>query len=295
MTVRGDVGANLLIGPSGAKSAGRDRARPLRDGCAAKPDFTNRHAQVAGVDLGSRTTKVVVMQDRRVVGSALTDTGPDMTARALRLLEPYHPARIAATGYGRHLAAASFARDVITEITAYALGARRLFPDCRTVIDVGGQDSKAISLDEQGGFRDFEMNDRCAAGTGRFLEIMARALGFSVESFGQAALEADHPVSVSSVCTVFAETEVISLIAQDENPRNIALGLHHAIADRLVAMVTRVGARPQVVFAGGVAHNPCIVRLLGKRLRVEILVPQEPQLVGALGAALHAAEQYSVS
>jgi predicted CoA-substrate-specific enzyme activase len=253
--------------------------------------------QVAGVDLGSRTTKVVVMEGDRIVGSALTDSGPDMAACARKLLEPYAPAHIVATGYGRHLAAAAapttsgpLAHDVITELTAYALGARRLFPECRTVIDVGGQDSKAIALDERGGFRDFEMNDRCAAGTGRFLEIMARALGFTVESVGQAALEADHPVRISSVCTVFAETEVISLIAQGEGPRNIALGIHHAIAERLVAMVARIGARPPVVFAGGVAHNPCIRRLLAERLGVELQVPAEPQLVGALGAALRAGE-----
>jgi predicted CoA-substrate-specific enzyme activase len=288
MAVRGDVGANLLIGPSGAKPAGRGRARPLRDACAAKQDFTDRHAQVAGVDLGSRTIKVVVLERGQVVGSAITDTGPDMTARARKLLEPYDPARIVATGYGRHLAAADFAHEAVTEITAYALGARHLFPACRTVIDVGGQDSKAIALDERAGFRDFEMNDRCAAGTGRFLEIMARALGFSVESFGDAALEADHPVAISSVCTVFAETEVISLLARNENPRNIALGIHHAIADRLAIMVGRVGARPEVVFAGGVALNPCIVRLLGERLGVDLRVPEGPQLVGALGAALRA-------
>ncbi len=268
--------------------------------------------QVAGVDLGSRTTKVVVMEGDRIVGSGLTDSGPDMAACARKLLEPYAPAYIVATGYGRHLAARPsgppsrprrglgtaaaaggslpLAHDVITEISAYTLGARRLFPECRTVIDVGGQDSKAIALDERGGFRDFEMNDRCAAGTGRFLEIMARALGFTVESVGQAALEADHPVRISSVCTVFAETEVISLIAQGEEPRNIALGIHHAVADRLVAMVARIGARPVVVFAGGVALNPCIRRLLAERLGVELHVPAEPQLVGALGAALRAGE-----
>ena len=256
------------------------------------------------MDLGSRTIKVVVLERGQVVGSAITDTGPDMTARARKLLEPYDPARIIATGYGRHLAAADFAHEAVTEITAYALGARHLFPACRTVIDVGGQDSKAIALEERGGFRDFEMNDRCAAGTGRFLEIMARALGFSVESFGDAALEAarslpatavaaeglatDHPVAISSVCTVFAETEVISLLARNEHPRKIALGIHHAIADRLAIMVGRVGARPEVVFAGGVALNPCIVRLLGERLGVDIRVPEGPQLVGALGAALRA-------
>jgi len=245
---------------------------------------------VAGVDLGSRTTKLVVLEQGRVIAFKITDTGPDMTARALGLLEGFEPARIVATGYGRNLAAAEFADDVITEITAYALGALHLFPECRTVIDVGGQDSKAIALDDHGGFRDFEMNDRCAAGTGRFLEIMARALGFSIESFGPAACQATRPVAITSTCTVFAESEVISLIARGEQVAGIALGIHQAIVDRLVAMARRVGVRPQAVFAGGVALNPCIGRLLGERLGLEIHIPENPQMLGALGAALRAAE-----
>ena len=252
--------------------------------------MSEAHRQVAGVDLGSRTTKVVILENRNVVAFRITDTGPDMTARALALLEGYQPARIVATGYGRHLAAAAFAHDVITEITAYARGAVHLVPGCRTVIDVGGQDSKVIALDDRGGFRDFEMNDRCAAGTGRFLEIMAKALGFSIESFGAAALEADEPIAISSTCTVFAESEVISIVAEGKDVRSIALGIHQAIVDRLIAMVRRVGARPEVVFAGGVALNPCIARMLGDRLGQEMRIPENPQLVGALGAALHAAE-----
>jgi predicted CoA-substrate-specific enzyme activase len=244
---------------------------------------------VAGVDLGSRTTKVVILEGHNLVAFRITDTGPDMTARALALIEGYQPARIVATGYGRHLAAAQFAHDVVTEITAYARGALHLFPGCRTVIDVGGQDSKVISLDESG-VRDFEMNDRCAAGTGRFLEITARALGFAIESFGAAALEAGAPVAITSTCTVFAESEVISLVAQGKDVRGIALGVHQSIVDRLIAMVLRVGARPPIVFAGGVALNPCITRILGERLEQDIHVPEQPQIVGALGAALHAAE-----
>jgi len=244
----------------------------------------------AGVDLGSRTTKVVVLEDGRVIAFRITDTGPDMTARARGLLEGFHPARIIATGYGRNLAAADFADAVVTEITAHAVGARHLFADCRTVIDVGGQDSKAIALDEHGGFRDFEMNDRCAAGTGRFLEIMARALGFSIESFGAAACEAKEAVAITSTCTVFAESEVISLIAGGADARSIALGIHQTIVERLAAMARRIGARPEVIFAGGVARNPCIARLLGERMGMAIRVPDNPQMVGALGAALRAAE-----
>jgi predicted CoA-substrate-specific enzyme activase len=245
---------------------------------------------VAGLDLGSRTTKVVMLQDGQVTAFRITDSGPDMAARARSLLKGFEPARIVATGYGRNLAAAEFADDVITEITAYAFGTRHLFPDCRTVIDVGGQDSKAIALDERGGFRDFEMNDRCAAGTGRFLEIMARALGFSGESVGPAACRATRAVAITSTCTVFAESEVISLIAAGQEIGGIALGIHQAIVDRLVTMTKRIGVRPEVVFGGGVARNPCIGRLLAERLGVEIRIPDEPQMLGALGAALRAAE-----
>ena len=268
--------------------------------------MSDARGQVAGVDLGSRTTKLVVLEQGRVIAFRITDTGPDMAARAIGLLEGFAPARIIATGYGRNLVArpsgppsrprrglgtaAKFADEVVTEITAYALGARHLFPAGRTVIDVGGQDSKVIALDDRGGFRDFEMNDRCAAGTGRFLEVMARALGFDLESFGAAACAAERPVAITSTCTVFAESEVISLLACGEEARGIALGIHQAIVDRLNAMVRRVGARPEVVFAGGVALNPCIGRLLGERLGVEIRIPEKPQMLGALGAALRAAQ-----
>jgi predicted CoA-substrate-specific enzyme activase len=243
---------------------------------------------VAGVDLGSRTTKVVILEQREVVAFRIADTAPDMTARARGLLEGFAPARIVATGYGRNLAAADFADAVVTEITAHAVGARHLFPACRTVIDVGGQDSKAIALDEHGLFRDFEMNDRCAAGTGRFLEIMARALGFSVDDFGAAACEAKQAIVLSSTCTVFAESEAISLLAGGADVGSIALGIHQTIVERLAAMARRIGAWPEVVFAGGVARNPCIARLLGARLGTAVRVPDTPQMVGALGAALHA-------
>jgi (R)-2-hydroxyacyl-CoA dehydratese activating ATPase len=176
---------------------------------------------------------------------------------------------------------------VITEIKAYAIGANSLFAQCRTVIDIGGQDSKVIRIN-QGLVDDFEMNDRCAAGTGRFLEVMANTLGYTIDQFSEEALTAANSVSINSMCTVFAESEVVSLIARGEKPKNIALGLHESILNRLMSMLGRVGFDDEVVFAGGVAKNLCIAALLGKRLRKKILIPQEPQIVGALGAALEA-------
>jgi len=197
------------------------------------------------------------------------------------------PSTVVATGYGRHLARERLGFPVITEIKAHALGAARLFPECRTVIDIGGQDSKVIRL-ENGRQVNFEMNDRCAAGTGRFLEVMAVTLGYTLAEFGADALTAPQSVSINSMCTVFSESEVISLIASGMGKQSIALGLHESIVNRLLALVGRVGAEPQVVLSGGVALNPCIRVLLERRLALPLLVPDEPQIVGALGAALSA-------
>jgi predicted CoA-substrate-specific enzyme activase len=225
------------------------------------------------------------------------DTGTDPLARARELLgeaghDPDSPSRtgscpFVATGYGRHLARERLGLPVITEIKAHALGAARLFPDCRTVIDIGGQDSKVVRV-ENGRQVNFEMNDRCAAGTGRFLEVMAMTLGYTLNEFGAEALQASESASINSMCTVFSESEVVSLIASGKSKQSIALGLHESIVNRLLALVGRVGAERQVVLTGGVALNPCIRVLLERRLGLSLLVPDEPQIVGALGAALSA-------
>jgi len=233
----------------------------------------------------------------------VVDTGTDPLARARELLgdmtdkghdpNPFGDLgscpgpRVVATGYGRHLAREKLGLPVITEIKAHALGASRLFPECRTVIDIGGQDSKAIRV-EAGRQVNFEMNDRCAAGTGRFLEVMAMTLGYTLAEFGPEALKAQECASINSMCTVFSESEVVSLIASGKSKQSIALGLHESIVNRLLALVGRVGAEAPVVLTGGVALNPCIRTLLERRLGMQILVPCEPQTVGALGAALSA-------
>ena len=198
--------------------------------------------------------------------------------------------RLVATGYGRYLAAErDLAHEVISEIKAYGLGAHYLFPDARTVLDIGGQDSKVIRLGPDGRVLRFEMNDRCAAGTGRFLENMAHALGMKTDQFGPHALEASGAaIRISSMCTVFAESEVVSLIARGEDSRRVALGLHQAITDRVGGMIRRVGVQERFVFAGGVAQNACLQRLFSGSLGIPLTVPDMPQLVGALGAALHA-------
>ena len=190
------------------------------------------------------------------------------------------------TGYGRHLVAPVLKGDVVTEIKAFATGAHHVFPDCRTVVDIGGQDSKVILLSDKGDVQQFEMNDRCAAGTGKFLEIMAHTLETDISDMGDLALSATRKVNINSLCTVFAESEVISLIAKGEDSSAIALALHEAVANRIAGMTQRVGLRKKVVFAGGGALNPGLRKLLSKKLGVELIIPENPQIVGALGAAI---------
>jgi len=164
------------------------------------------------------------------------------------------------------------------------------FPGARVVLDIGGQDSKVIAIGENGRVQKFEMNDRCAAGTGKFMEVMARTLGYAIEDFGDEALLAENDLAISSMCTVFAESEVTSLIAKGRERREIALGLHSSVVRRVAGMVGRVAAAGDIVFTGGVAKNPCMRSLLEKQLGRGILLPVEPQLAGALGAALLALE-----
>jgi predicted CoA-substrate-specific enzyme activase len=242
----------------------------------------------AGVDIGSRTI-VLVEFDGELKGFAIVDTGASPLSRCERLLAGKTYEGVVVTGYGRYLAASTFADEIVSEITAYAVGSRYLYPDCRTVIDVGGQDCKAVLLSDDGNVQRFEMNDRCAAGTGRFLEVMARALELDVGRLGEHALSTNRMTAVNSLCTVFAESEVVSLIARGEDSRAIALGLHDAVADRIAAMTRRMGPKERMVFAGGGALNVCLRSLLGRKLDAELTVPEQPQIVGALGAALLAA------
>jgi len=245
-----------------------------------------------GIDLGSRTIKLAVVEEGKMMASAIAESGFDPASQALAMLAPYgRPRRLVATGYGRHLARQHFADGVITEIKAHALGVRHHFPECRCIVDVGGQDAKVIALDASGRVSNFQMNDKCAAGTGRFLEIMALTLGFSLSEFGGAALAAGGETVLNSMCTVFAESEVISLKNQGMPADRIARGVHLAVINRLAAMLGRLGCDGTLVFTGGVAKNPAMVALLGERLGegIRLLVPDAPDLAGALGAALEAA------
>jgi predicted CoA-substrate-specific enzyme activase len=248
-------------------------------------------SKVAGIDIGSRSIELVVLDAGGVVHTAKALTTFDPLGQCERLMHQVTVDRLVATGYGRKLLAEARPNQqvgTLTEIQAYALGARALFPEVRTVLDIGGQDTKVIVLNDQGTVAKFEMNDRCAAGTGKFLEFMATALQVPLDAFGEFALRADQRIQISSMCTVFAESEATSLMARGESPENIAMGLHLAIVQRTVAMLKRVGMRAPLVFAGGVAHNPCVRQVLEEHLGQPLIIPDNPDMVGALGAALHA-------
>ena len=243
-----------------------------------------------GIDIGSRTIKLAVWEDGKIVETRKDDTGFDPLTRARKLLDGLACDRIMATGYGRNLLEVALDTPTVTEIKAHAAGARYHFPLARTVLDIGGQDSKAIAMNAGGRVVKFEMNDRCAAGTGKFLEIMAKSLGFSLEEFGHQAALAAKDLTINSMCTVFAESEVTSLVARGADRNEIALGLHKSIVRRAVGMLKRVHAGGPVVFSGGVARNACICDLIRESLNQEILVAEDPQSTGAIGAALIAAD-----
>jgi predicted CoA-substrate-specific enzyme activase len=247
----------------------------------------------AGIDIGSRTIEVVLVNGTgKIVLSLQADTNFDPMMEAKKLLNGVSYDRIMATGYGRNLFEISFDAPTVTEIKAHAIGARAFFSDVQTILDIGGQDSKAISLFENGKVKKFEMNDRCAAGTGKFLEIMAGTLGYDIEVFGPEALLAEKELNISSMCTVFAESEVTSLIAKGQRRRDIARGLHTSVIRRAVGMINRVSSEGDIVFTGGVAKNPCMRQLLAERLGRNVITPEDPQMTGALGAALLAMETH---
>lgn len=242
--------------------------------------------RVLGLDIGSRSVDAVWVEDGRIVDFAVADSGFDPGSAAAVFVDRNAHDAIVSTGYGRHGARERFGGTAVTEITAYGVGAARLFPQASSVLDIGGQDTKVIALGVGGKVTDFEMNDKCAAGTGKFLEVMARALGFTLEEMAEHGIAASTGVSISSMCTVFAESEVTGLVHRGEDRSRIARGLHESIAKRTLGSLKRVRAQGPLVFAGGVAKNPAMVALIAEGFAGEVFVPGEAQIVGAYGAAL---------
>ncbi len=242
--------------------------------------------KVLGLDIGSTTVKFVLMNKGKVLWTKKFLSNHDPIGILEENLKGIKFDKVLATGYGRKIAQKLLGAEVVTEITAFAIGARYLAPQCQTILDIGGQDTKAISLNDYGKVIKFEMNDKCAAGTGRFLEVMARRLGYTLNDFEKAAYLGNDGIEINSMCTVFAESEVISLIAQGIKREDISKALHKSIVKKTLAMLKRVGVKNPLFFAGGVAYNSFIKESLEKLLSISVIVPKDPQIVGALGAAL---------
>jgi len=247
----------------------------------------------AGVDVGSLAAKSVILRDGEIAGFSIIPSGLNSEESGLNALaaalenagiERSEIRHIVSTGYGR--ISATYATKTVTEITCHAKGANYLYPNVRTIIDIGGQDAKAIRIDADGSVADFAMNDKCAAGTGRFLEVMAGVFKTPLAELGELALTATEHVPMSSTCTVFVESETISLLARGEKPANILAGIHYAIGNRIAGLFARVGIVSDVFFSGGVAKNKGMKKAIEEVLKVTIVEPVfDPQLTGALGAA----------
>ncbi|HOO90931.1 MAG TPA: acyl-CoA dehydratase activase [Syntrophales bacterium] len=249
----------------------------------------------AGIDIGSITAKAVVLSNDTILGSKVIFTGYNARQAGKNVFEDLLKdlglnvssiEKVVSTGYGRN--SVPFADKAVTEIICHGAGAHYLNPAVRSVIDVGGQDSKVLVLDSAGRVKDFAMNDKCAAGTGRFLEVMARALESDLDDFGAMSLQSDTPSKISSICTVFAESEVISLISKGKSREDIIAGIHESVASRISSMARRVGVTAPVMMTGGVARNIGVVRALERALDMSIEVSEFAQVNGAVGAAIMA-------
>jgi len=255
-------------------------------------------AIVAGLDIGASTSKAVLLADTHIMGYSIIATGAESANSARQALDrALNQANLTmgevgymvATGYGRVIV--PFAQETVTELTCHARGANWLFPSARTIVDMGGQDCKAIRCDEAGQLQNFMMNDKCAAGTGRFLELMARVLGLSLDELGELSLEYRAEVKINSTCAVFAKSEVTALVREGRDRRDVLAGLHSAIAARVYNLLRGVGIEPDLVITGGIGKNIGVVRRIEERVGLKALLPEEPQIVGALGAALFARDR----
>jgi predicted CoA-substrate-specific enzyme activase len=249
-------------------------------------------AYFAGIDVGSTITKVVILKEG-IIASIVKPTGPEQRRLANKVMEEaLHKAAITfpaityivATGYGR--INVPFADKQFTEITCHAKGIASLFPKAKTIIDIGGQDIKAIKIDATGRTTDFVMNDKCAAGSGRFIEVIADALGVPLDRVGELSLESRNPAKISNICTIWAQQEVAASLAGGVPISDLLAGVHHSLADRICRMVNRLRVEDAVIVTGGGGKNKGLLKALSEQLGREVLVPEEPLITGALGAAL---------
>ena len=258
-------------------------------------------AYAGGVDVGSTQTKAVIINEKlEIAGRALTDTGSNVTIAAenafntaLKNADIHEEEEgvefIVGTGYGRYKV--TFGDAQTTEISCHGRGAVHMFPGTRTVVDMGGQDTKAIRVSETGEILDFVMNDKCAAGTGRFLGAAASALGVPLGELGGVALKSNRPTKISTTCTVFADGEILSLIGKGKKVEDVLLGVHESVVSRALSLMRRVGIEKEVSFTGGVANNIGMVTVLNQELGFDVNVSADSHYMGALGAALFAMDR----
>lgn len=250
----------------------------------------------AGVDVGSTQTKAVIIdEDRKIVSRSLIDTGANVVKAAENVylealknsgVQEEEIEFVVGTGYGRYRV--TFGNTQVTEISCHGRGAVHMFPNTQTVLDMGGQDTKAIRVGSTGEIIDFCMNDKCAAGTGRFLEAASTALGIPLDELGATALQSEKPVRISTTCTVFAESEVLSWLGKGKKIEDILLGVHQSIASRSIGLLRRVGIEQELTFTGGVAKNEGMIYVLNEILGFEVNVGDDSHYMGAIGAALFA-------
>lgn len=242
--------------------------------------------KLAGIDIGSRSIELIVLENGQVIHSKQAESGYNPIERVKELISDISFDKIMATGYGRGIVEVAFDYPTVTEIKAYGAGATTLYPGTRSVLDIGGQDTKVISINENGKVVKFEMNDKCAAGTGKFLEMMATTLGYKQHELGPEAQKGTEGIDINSMCAVFAESEVTSLLAKGCLRNDIALAIHQSVCRRAVGMIRRQNVSTPLMFAGGVANNSCMIQLLEESLGEPIIIPEKPQFVGAHGAAI---------
>lgn len=257
---------------------------------------------VAGVDVGSTATKSILLNENgEIIARGLTHTGANVVKAAERVfnqalkmadVEEWDIAYTVGTGYGRFRV--PFGDTQITEISCHAKGAHYLHPGTRTILDIGGQDTKAIKVGPNGEVIDFCMNDKCAAGTGKFLEAAAKVMDISLDDLGVISLKSKKPLRITNVCTVFVESEIISHLAWGKKPEDILRGVHNSISGRSSSLLRRVGLEPELTFTGGVSKNIGMVAALKEKLKLKINATEDSQYTGAIGAALFALERASI-
>jgi predicted CoA-substrate-specific enzyme activase len=254
---------------------------------------------VAGIDIGSRAAKAVVMKDGEILSTFIGDTGPESVKTANMAIKSVLEGTglsldnidyIVATGYGRVLV--PFARENVSEISCHARGINWFYPSVRTILDMGGQDCKAIRCDAAGNVTNFVMNDKCAGGTGRFLEMIADVLGLKLEDIGEIALKSQNAISFNTICAVFARTEAITHLRKGVPSSDILAGLNEAIATRCLNLLKKVSIEKDFTITGGIAKNRGMVAKITEKVGLEPLLAEDPQIIGALGAALVAREKY---